>query len=73
MDTSQSNTQKALSKAYTTLNFSKFCALIGEPEKYGEYTNAYAVRKWIAFQDLCNNMDILGSFFDRILEYGEKE
>lgn len=63
----------AMRRAYSQLTFEKFCEIIGEPAKRDGVINYYANDKWLAFRHVCEEMAILGTMLDKLVEYGLKD
>lgn len=60
----------ALRRAYSQLDYYSFCSVVGELPDFNGVKNAYAWSKWEAFQDIAHGINNMGTYLDKVVEYG---
>jgi len=55
------------------MNFSEFCKIIDQPEKFGGAPNSYAQEHWDAWHTTVKGLSKLGSYFDKIMDHYRDE
>lgn len=61
---------KAITTAYNKIGYEEFCAIIGqEPRNFDGKYNQYAIEKFELFKQTMQNLSILGSFWEKIIDW----